>query len=158
MTRRDFLKRAILFLGGFITASLGALGGGYFLAPLFVRKKEDWAEVGSVANIPVGVPTKVDFAQRRRDGWVVIEGRSSAWILTPDGKNFTAYDPHCTHLGCPYNWDQQKKLFRCPCHGGVFGIDGGIVSGPIPRPLDRLDHKIVGGKLYVRASEKKGSA
>jgi len=150
MTRRNFLKRAIFALGGLITAAFGGLGISYFLSPLWVKQKEDWADLGEVSKIPVGVPTKMEFVQRKRDGWVIVEGRSSAWVVTPDGKDFTIYDPHCTHLGCPYRWDQTKKLFLCPCHNGVFSIDGGIVSGPVPRPLDRYAHKVVGGKLFIR--------
>ena len=42
----------------------------------------------------------------------------------------------CTHLGCRVRWVSGQEEFFCPCHDGVFDIDGNVVSGPPPRPLE----------------------
>lgn len=42
----------------------------------------------------------------------------------------------CTHLGCLPRWETDK--FQCPCHGSQFALDGGYITGPAPRPLDRF--------------------
>ena len=60
-----------------------------------------------------------------------------------------AYGPQCTHLGCPYHWEESKNEFLCPCHSSVFGVDGKVVSGPAPRPLDRYETKLQGSKLLI---------
>ena len=31
----------------------------------------------------------------------------------------------------------------CPCHGGAYDSRGHVTAGPPPRPLDRLDIKLV---------------
>ncbi len=63
------------------------------------------------------------------------------------------YSNACTHLGCPVHWDDASRLFLCPCHNGGFSIDGEVVKGPPPRPLDRVTHKLEDGVLYIKVGE-----
>ena len=158
ISRRTFLSSAAALLGGAIAFVLGSTGISYFVSPAFLKEDEDWVDVGKASDIRPGSPVKVDFVARKRDAWVVTEKRSSAWISTPDGKSFTVFDPRCTHLGCPYRWDQEKKLFLCPCHAAVFAPDGIVVSGPPPRPLDRYAVKVAGGRLMIQPSPSKKAA
>ncbi len=72
------------------------------------------------------------------------------WIYTEDGEHFTVYNGRCTHLGCNYALDQEKKVFRCPCHTGFFDLkSGAVLGGPPPRPLDTLPVKVEDGVLYA---------
>lgn len=149
ISRRSFLKWAIAAVGSLIAAVLGGAGGGYFLSPLFRRREDSWIDIGRARDFLPGVPTRVEYVERKRDAWITTERRSSAWVLTSNGKDFIVFDPRCTHLGCPYRWDANKKLFLCPCHNAVFNVDGGVVSGPPPRPLDRYNVKVTGGRLSI---------
>jgi Rieske Fe-S protein len=58
----------------------------------------------------------------------------------------------CAHLGCPVRWFPEKKLYLCPCHGGLYDINGGWVGGPPPRGMYRyIDAEVrENGKLYVK--------
>ena len=87
------------------------------------------------------------YEERIRDGWYISTLSKGAWVVTKDGKEFVAFDPHCTHLNCPYYWDKEKKRFQCPCHDGRFDIDGKVIGGPPPRPLDRLEIIIQDGNI-----------
>lgn len=58
----------------------------------------------------------------------------------------------CSHLGCGVSWDAGRKAFLCPCHGGVYGPDGAVLSGPPPRPLQRLPLVVEGGRVRLDAS------
>ena len=149
LSRRAFLGRCIAFLGTLIAAILGSIGGRYVLFPLFKHRREDWVDLGPIADIRPGRPMKVEFVQRRHDAWMTTERRASAWVLTPNGKDFVVFDPRCTHLGCPYRWDNERKQFLCPCHAGIFNINGGVVSGPPPRPLDQYPHTVRDGQLLI---------
>ena len=58
----------------------------------------------------------------------------------------------CAHLGCPVRWSMEKRLYLCPCHGGLYDINGGWVGGPPPRGMYRYIVAEVreNGKLYVK--------
>ena len=58
----------------------------------------------------------------------------------------------CAHLGCPVRWFTDEKLYLCPCHGGLYDINGGWVGGPPPRGMYRYTDAEVreNGRLYVR--------
>lgn len=43
----------------------------------------------------------------------------------------------CTHMGCRLSWNPQEHTWDCPCHGSCFDAEGGILSGPAIRPLDK---------------------
>lgn len=149
LARRDFLTRATIALSAVIAAALSATGIGYFISPAFQKREEDWVDLGRAGDFKAGAPALVEFTQRRRDAWVTSERRSSAWVSTGDGKAFTAFDPRCTHLGCPYRWDAGTSRFVCPCHTAMFGPDGAVISGPPPRPLDRYETKVAKGRLLI---------
>jgi Rieske Fe-S protein len=58
----------------------------------------------------------------------------------------------CAHLGCPVRWFPEKELYLCPCHGGLYDINGGWVGGPPPRGMYRYTDAEVreNGKLYIK--------
>lgn len=58
----------------------------------------------------------------------------------------------CTHLGCTVPWREDEGRFHCPCHSSIFSIEGEVVSGPAPRPLDLFPIEIDGEKVVVDTS------
>lgn len=60
----------------------------------------------------------------------------------------------CAHLGCPVRWViiEGKGEFLCPCHGGIYDINGGWVGGPPPRGMYSYSKVEVreNGRLYVK--------
>ncbi|MEW6034826.1 MAG: ubiquinol-cytochrome c reductase iron-sulfur subunit [Chloroflexota bacterium] len=150
MSRRNLLRNCVYAVGGIIATVLGYPAVRYFIYPaLRGRQETTWTQIAQTSEVPVGVPTFITYEERLRDGWVVSPISKGAWVVTKDGRSFTAFDPHCTHLGCAYYWNPDRKFFLCPCHDGVFDIDGNVVSGPPPRPLDRLESKVSEGTLLV---------
>ena len=73
----------------------------------------------------------------------------SALLLVRTAQGFRAYSAICTHLGCIVDWDHAKREILCPCHAGLFNLDGNVVSGPPPRPLPSHPVKVVDGKVFV---------
>jgi Rieske Fe-S protein len=57
----------------------------------------------------------------------------------------------CTHGGCTVAWSAKQHEFACPCHGGLYDIDGAVVSGPPPQPLPELAVRVAHGQVFRRA-------
>jgi len=66
------------------------------------------------------------------------------------GGDFLALSRTCPHLGCQVKWENGKKRYFCPCHGGVFTAEGEGVEGP-PKDLDlpRYPLKVEKGLLFI---------
>jgi menaquinol-cytochrome c reductase iron-sulfur subunit len=140
---------AIYGLWGIITAALGLPALIYLLVPPRVRRQSEWVDAGDISQLMPGVPVELTFRRNRIDGWKVTSEKSTTWAVRMPNNQVVAYSPNCTHLGCPYHWDQQKNQFLCPCHNSVFALDGKVVDGPAPRPLDRFQTRIQGKQLLL---------
>ena len=149
VSRRQFLTYTIGGVAVVVAAAVGIPAAVDFLSPAWKKTTALSSVVARTTDIPVGKPVFVTYELRIPDGWVITTLSKGAWIVTKDGKQFVAYDPRCTHLNCPYSWDDAKKIFHCPCHGGQFDIDGNVIGGPPPRPLDRLPLAIQGNNILL---------
>jgi menaquinol-cytochrome c reductase iron-sulfur subunit len=152
-TRRAFYIRFIYAAMGAIGVALAAPAAIYMLFPPKVRKQAEWVDAEDLSSIPTGTPTEISFNRTRVDGWMVTPEKATAWVVKQADNAVVAYAPQCTHLGCAYHWDDPSHTFVCPCHTSVFSIDGKVLSGPAPRPLDRYMVKIEGGKLQIGPPE-----
>ncbi len=72
----------------------------------------------------------------------------SAWLVKGGSGNLVAFDPRCPHARCAYDWTDQAR-FACLCHAGFFRIDGTVISGPPPRPLDQFGVREAGGRIEL---------
>ena len=81
----------------------------------------------------------------------MVQGEGKPILVVALGeKRFRAYSAICTHLGCIVKWDPTTRKILCPCHAGVFGPDGQVISGPPPRPLPPYEVIQVGNELKVK--------
>jgi menaquinol-cytochrome c reductase iron-sulfur subunit len=149
MSRRTFLKYAVFGGAGLVAVSVATPLVGDFLSPGSKTSAVTTVPVARADSIPIGTPTFVRFEERLPDAWIVTTNSEGLWIVTKDGKNFNVFDPHCTHLKCPYYWDEKLGIFSCPCHGGKYDIDGKVLGGPPPRPLDRWEYIVNQGEIEV---------
>jgi len=147
--RRTFFLTVIYGLWAAIGAALSLPAAIYLFLPPKLRKEKEWVEAGDVAKMTPNSPVEMVFRRNRVDGWRILSEKSTAWAVKMDSGDIVAFAPQCTHLGCAYHWDEPKKQFLCPCHTSVFSIDGKVVSGPAPRPLDRFEAKVENNKLLL---------
>ncbi len=138
VSRRDFIDWIIK--GGLLVTLSGMVFPALeYLWPVTRRGPAAGAqEVGRVEDIPLWGAKKV-----------ILGGGALLLIRTPE--KIKAFSASCTHLGCLVEWDSQKKEILCPCHAGLFDMEGRVVSGPPPSPLPSYEVKVVDGKIYVKA-------
>jgi menaquinol-cytochrome c reductase iron-sulfur subunit len=150
MSRRDWMKAAIVGIGGLIGASIGLPAIGYIVGPALKQAADSWVRLGSVSKVELNEPTLFKATVETQTGWIDTQEEVSAYVLTENGNDFVAISNICTHLGCRVRWIAEEGKFFCPCHNGVFGRDGSVISGPPPRPLDRFETKVEDGTLYIK--------
>ncbi len=151
LSRHDFMRAAIWGIGGLIGIGFGVSAVAYLVGPALANQQtQTWVRLGPTAKVELGTPTLFTFTLQTQTGWISSNEEVSVYILSTDGREYVAMSNICTHLGCHIRWIDEQQKFFCPCHNGVFDINGQVVSGPPPRPLDRYDVKVENEQLYVQ--------
>ena len=93
--------------------------------------------LAAVSDIPPHAPLDVSA------------GAGAPTFLVRSERAVRALSGVCTHAGCPVSWRPDQQQFVCPCHNGTYTLQGVVVSGPPPRPLDRVPVRIEDGNVYL---------
>ncbi len=73
-------------------------------------------------------------------------------VRDPKDKNVIhAVNALCSHQQCLVNWQKEKSVFVCPCHGSTFAPDGKYLQGPAQKALQTFPTKIQAGEVWVNA-------
>jgi quinol---cytochrome c reductase iron-sulfur subunit, bacillus type len=148
-SRRRFITTVFSTTSALIAGILAVPLGGFYALPALKRRELVWAEVGRIDEFAVG---EVEFAVLKpltQPVWPEAAPKMGAFISRKGDGSFDIFHTHCTHAGCPINWNPAAQRFFSPCHGGVFDCDGRVLAGPPPRPLDRYEWKVENGVLYA---------
>lgn len=123
-TRRGWMQ---WLLGGGVVASLLS-----FLYP--VIRFMNPPEVAEAAVDEVTAGTVGEFAPN--SGKIVKFGRKPVLLIRPDATEWRAFSGTCTHLNCTVQYKADEKRIWCACHNGFYDLNGKVLSGPPPRPLE----------------------
>lgn len=148
-SRRQFLKIASGILTALVGLTLGVPLVSTLVGAAWRLRKSHWSNVADIDSISPGQPVSLTFTDNVQDAYVRETVLHSVWAVKDLDSKVVVYSPICPHLGCEYSWDNQTRHFECPCHGSVFALDGKVLAGPAPRPLDTLPTKISNGALAV---------
>jgi quinol---cytochrome c reductase iron-sulfur subunit, bacillus type len=148
-TRRSFYSTLINLLGAIIAAVIAIPAGVYLLFKPKSSADEAMVEVADLADLEVDIPQEVVYYRTRVDGWKTTKEKTTTWVVKTGDNAAVAFSPQCPHLGCIYHWQDDLNAFQCPCHASAFATDGKVLAGPAPRPLDRYDSKVEGGRLLI---------
>lgn len=147
LNRRELSVKGIYGLASLIGVGISAPAIIYlFGSPR--QAETGWIDAGAVGSLPEGQPVELSIVRVHRDGWRIVAEQDTVWVVKQNAE-LTAFSSRCTHLGCAYHWDPGEDVFVCPCHGSTFSKTGQVLSGPAPRPLDRLITKIDGKRLWL---------
>jgi len=152
LSRRKFLARLSLAVGGLGTVIVTVPVVGFLLAPFFVRRQEVWRSVGKIESFKIGATSAVNYEDPSPLPWAGVTAHTAAWLRRVNADTFIAFSINCTHLGCPVRWLPKANLFMCPCHGGVYYEDGTVAAGPPPLPLPRYPVRVKDGEVQIQTS------
>jgi quinol---cytochrome c reductase iron-sulfur subunit, bacillus type len=147
--RRRFLKRVLGVASGAVAAILAVPLAGFFSIPALRRRTVVWAKAGPLDDFRVGESRFVLLEPVKQQIWPEAAPKMGAFVSRKADGSFEVFHSHCTHAGCPINWNAAARRFFSPCHGGVFDDNGRVLAGPPPRPLDRHEMKVENGVLYA---------
>ena len=150
--RRSFLA-ALLAAG---TAGVGLLLAvpvvRFVLHPVLARTTEkSWSEAGNVSEFQSPTaPVKKLVQIEQLDGWRRTVLQKPVYVVKDSSGQITVLSAVCTHLGCTVPWVEDQKKFICPCHKGMFSLDGKLLSGPPPRNMDVLPMRVENGVVKIQ--------
>lgn len=137
ISRRDFInlvKKGLAATG--LTALLAPFVA-YFYPPSLEEKPTEAIWVGRVEDIPAGGSLTIPF------------GRYPAIVIHTE-EGLKAYSAVCTHFSCIVKWNNSDNILFCPCHNGYFEpLQGEVISGPPPLPLEKIPLSIENGEIFI---------
>lgn len=138
-TRRKLLRwlsRGFLSLWG--VAAFYVVGSFMKTPPERRRLGERWVEAGTLDSLSIG------------EARMVRHGREPVFVIRSGEETVIGLSGVCTHLRCVLAWNGSQRTLDCPCHNGVFDLNGNVVSGPPSRSLRSYDVETRLGRIYVR--------
>jgi Rieske Fe-S protein len=74
--------------------------------------------------------------------------RPGILVRHADG-DYRAYAATCTHLNCTVQYRGDLEQLWCACHNGFYDLNGNVVSGPPPNPLEVYTVNVADGDVVV---------
>ena len=141
LTRRQWLT--VTAAGsGLIAAMLTVPAIGFLISPLFEQRRRQTFRVGSIDHIPYDTPTPLTVGVVSGEAYDTAKVDRIVYVVRkPDGTTL-ALSNTCTHMQCNVHWQEDLGQFLCPCHGGLYDMDGRNIGGPPPSPLPQWIHDL----------------
>ncbi|MFL5247652.1 MAG: ubiquinol-cytochrome c reductase iron-sulfur subunit [Myxococcales bacterium] len=80
-----------------------------------------------------------DLAKLEKEHSVIVRAGATRIVVFEDSaQRLRALSARCTHEGCTVQYVPGDSVIWCACHNGRFDLDGRVISGPPPRPLDKF--------------------
>jgi menaquinol-cytochrome c reductase iron-sulfur subunit len=154
ISRRDFITLTTAAVGTFIGAVIGLPAIAYLIDPALKAGSSDaWIPLGKLDSFEIGKPSLSTFTRSKVNGWEKTVNSYGVFVLRKSENDVVATSNKCTHLSCRVNWNPDQQQYICPCHDAHFDINGNILAGPPPRPLDTYETKVEDGILSIHFLE-----
>jgi Rieske Fe-S protein len=135
--RRSFIG---WLLGGGVAASLGS-----FLYPVVRFVNPPAVSEAAVNEVSAGRVQDL----RVNSGKIVKFGSRPVLLIRSGETEWRAFSAVCTHLNCTVQYREDAHTIWCACHNGTYDLNGSVISGPPPRPLDEFVVHLRGEEVFV---------
>ena len=127
-------------LGGGLTASIVS-----FLYPAIRFMSPPAVPDASVNEVSAGKVSDL----KPNTGKIVKFGSRPALLVRAGETEWRAYSAICTHLNCTVQFQESGRQIWCACHNGFYDLNGKVVSGPPPAPLEEYAVRVRGEEVVI---------
>ena len=127
-------------LGGGVTASIAAFLYPvlrFMAPPLIAEATVNEVSAGKVQEFKVNAAKIVKF------------GSTPALLVRLGDNEWRSFSGVCTHLNCTVQYQESSRQIWCACHNGFYDLNGKVVSGPPPRPLEEFTVRVRGDEVVL---------
>ena len=135
--KRDFLK---IVLGGSLVVWLGSV-----LYPILAYLKPPAQPEVKVSSVLAGTREELSSAESK----IIRFGNKPVIVVRLDSGDYKAFSATCTHLDCTVQYRGDLGVIWCACHNGKYDLNGRVISGPPPRPLEPFRVVVKGEEVFV---------
>ncbi len=135
-------RRSIIrwILGGGFTASIVS-----FLYPALSFMNPPAVPEAAVNEVAAGKVSDL----KANSGKIVRFGSRPVLLIRLNETDWRALSAVCTHLNCTVQYQEAGRQIWCACHNGLYDLNGRVISGPPPRPLEEFTVHIRGEEVVV---------
>jgi cytochrome b6-f complex iron-sulfur subunit len=135
--RRSFLH---WLLGGGFTASIIS-----FLYPAINFMNPPAIPEASTNEVAAGRVQEL----KPNSGKIVKFGSKPALLIRLSETEWRAFSAVCTHLNCTVQYQDSTRQVWCACHNGLYDLNGKVVGGPPPKPLEEYAVHVRGDEVII---------
>lgn len=136
-TRREFLNSIISITGAALAGSI-----------IFPTLKYIIPPKGTDVDISKVIAAKVGELPPNSAKVFRFGNKPAILVNTPQGV-LKAFSAICTHLNCTVQYTKEASYIWCACHNGKFDLNGKVISGPPPKPLEEYKVNVAGQDIIV---------
>jgi len=135
--RRAFFR---WLLGGGVAASIAS-----FLYPAVRFMNQPAVPEASVNEVAAGKTQDL----KPNSGKIIKFGSRPALLIRVSETEWRAFSAVCTHLNCTVQYQENTHQIWCACHNGTYDLNGKVVSGPPPAPLEEYAVNVRGEDVVI---------
>jgi len=135
--RRSFIS---WLLSGGVAASLGS-----FFYPVLRFLNPPQITEAPVDEVIAGKISEM----KANSGKIIKFGNKPALLIRASESDWKAFSAVCTHLNCTVQYQESGSQIWCACHNGTYDLNGRVVSGPPPKPLEEYAVKLRGDEVVI---------
>lgn len=135
--RRNFV--GWILGGGFVASIISFLypASKFMLPPAIPEASTNEVTAGKVQDL------------KPNSGKIVKFGSRPALLIRTSETEWRAFSAICTHLNCTVQFQESTHQIWCACHNGFYDMNGKVVSGPPPRPLEEYAVHVRGDEIII---------
>jgi Rieske Fe-S protein len=135
-------RRSLLgwLVGGGVFGSLAS-----FLYPVFRFLNPPITTQAPVSEVTAGKASDL----KPNSAKIVKFGNKPALLVRTSATEWKAFSAVCTHLNCNVQYDEANRHIWCACHNGLYNMNGAVVSGPPPKPLEEFEVHLRGDEIVI---------